>query len=150
MADPDAPLKLWIVMNRAARSIEEHLRRQVEGHDLSMTEFAVLEALLHKGTLPIGEIGGRVLRTSASMTYVIDKLERRGLIARQACPEDRRVVYAALTPEGEAHIRVVFTEHAALLRELMRTLTPDEQTTAATLLKRLGLSVAEASSTPSA
>jgi MarR family 2-MHQ and catechol resistance regulon transcriptional repressor len=126
-------------MNRALRTIEDRLVRQVEPHGLSLTEFAVLEVLLHKGPLRIGEIGGRILRASGSMTYVTDKLVRRGLIQRRPCATDRRVVFAELTDEGRALIETVFPEHAALVRDLMEGLTPEEQNAAADLLKRLGL-----------
>lgn len=136
--DQATALKLWVVMNRSLQSIGEPLRRQVESHGLSFTEFAVLEVLLHKGTLPIGEIGSRILLTSGSMTYVVDKLEKRDLIRRQACAEDRRVVYAELTDDGRALIETVFAEHAVLLQQLMRGLTPAEQEQAADLLKKLG------------
>ncbi len=132
-------LRLWVVLNRAAHSVEDQLRRQVESHRLSFTEFAVLEVLLSKGTLPIGEIGGRVLRASGSMTYVVDKLERRGLLRRLACPTDRRIVYGELTPEGRQLIERVFEEHSALLEALCAGLSRAEQETAAELIKRLGL-----------
>ena len=133
-------LHLWVVLNRAARSVEDQLRRQVEAHGLSFTEFAVLEVLLAKGgTLPLGEIGGRVLRASGSMTYVVDKLEKRGLLARRACPTDRRVIYAELTDAGRAVIERAFAEHAVLLDDLSAGLTTGERDTAASLLRRLGL-----------
>jgi MarR family 2-MHQ and catechol resistance regulon transcriptional repressor len=131
-------LKLWVVMNKALRSVEEHLRRQVESHGLSFTEFAVLEVLLHRGALPIGELGGRILLTSGSMTYVVDKLEKRGLIRRRACPNDRRVIYAELTDEGRSLIEPVFQEHATLIRNLMDGITPEQQQTVTELLKQLG------------
>jgi len=102
-----------------------------------MTEFGVLEALLHKGPLPIGEIGGIVLLKSASMTYVIDKLEQRGLLQRRRSEEDRRVLYVELTPQGRALIVVAFKEHAALIGDLMDPLTREEKREAAGLLKRL-------------
>ena len=140
----DTSLKLWVVINRAARAIETRLRVQVEGHGLSMTEFGVLEALLHKGDLPIGELGSRVLRTSGSMTYVVDKLEGRGLLERRFCAHDRRVVYAALTAAGASLIQTVFAEHAALLAQIMNPLSPEEQQTATALLKRVGLHVQHA------
>ncbi len=133
-----AALFLWIAMNRASSSIEAHLHRQVESHGLTLTEFAVLEVLLHKGALPIGEIGDRVLLTSGSMTYVIDKLEQRGLLRRRRCDEDRRVLIAELTPKGRTKIEAVFPEHAALIRDLMDDLTPEEKRRAASVLKRLG------------
>lgn len=136
-------LKLWVVMNRALRSIEEPLRRQVEAHGISFTEFAVLEVLLHKGPLPIGEIGDRILLTSGSMTYVIDKLQERDLIRRRACDEDRRIIYAELTKQGRTLIETVFSEHAALIRRLLGELRPAEKETVTNLLKRLGRSAEE-------
>lgn len=136
----EAPaLKLWVVMNRAVRSVGDRLRQQVEQHGLSMTEFAVLEVLKTKGALPIGEIGDRILLTSGSMTYVLDKLQKRGLIERRPSEEDRRVLYADLTPEGRRKIEIVFPEHADLIREMASVLTLEEQRSAAELLKRLGL-----------
>lgn len=135
----DSPaLRLWVVMNRAFRSISEPLHRQVEAHGLSFTEFAVLEILLHKGPLAIGEIGERILLTSGSMTYVVDKLEKRGLLERRACAEDRRVTRAVLTPEGRTLIERVFTEHAEHIEALLAGLSAREQEQAAELLKRLG------------
>lgn len=132
-------LKLWVVMNRAARSLEAHLREQVASHGLTYTEFGVLEVLLHRGTLPIGEIGDRILLTSGSMTYVINKLEKRNLIVRRECASDRRVIYAELTRSGKDLIRRAFSEHRHLLSELSEGLTVDELDEAARLIKQLGL-----------
>ena len=106
--EKSSSLRLWVILNRTVRSVEDALREQVEARGLSMTEFAVLEVLLHKGALPIGEIGDRVLRTSGSMTYILDKLARRGLLRRRACEEDRRVQYAELTDDGRALIEAVY------------------------------------------
>lgn len=138
-----AALRLWVIMNRALHSLEERLHEQVEAQGLSMTEFAVLEVLLHKGALPIGDVGERVLLTSGSMTYVIDKLEERGLLQRRRCEEDRRIQYVELTEEGRARIEEVFPEHAALIRDLMAGLTLEEKREAADFLKRVGLSAQE-------
>lgn len=135
----DLSLKLWVVLNRAVGSISEKLRRQVEAHGLTYTEFAVLEALFHKGTLPLGAIGEKVLLTSGSMTYVIDKLERRTLLARRACPEDRRVVFAELTERGRKLMEAVFPEHAAEIDAVMRGLSLDERMLAIDLVRRLGI-----------
>jgi MarR family transcriptional regulator, 2-MHQ and catechol-resistance regulon repressor len=137
--DTAVSLKLWVVMSRAMRSIQTHLERQVERHGLNLTEFAVLEVLLHKKTLRIGEIGDRVLLTTGSMTYVIDKLERRGLLKRVMCETDRRAIYAELTDEGRALIEMVFPEHAQTIRALMEGVTLEEKEQVITLLKRLGL-----------
>lgn len=135
-------LLLWVAMNRASARIADHLRKQVEEHGLSFTEFAVLEALLHKGALALGEIGNVVLRTSGSMTYVIDKLEKRGLIERRRCETDRRILYADLTKSGRDKIEEVFPGHAILIGRLMSDLRKDEQQLAARMMVRLERSAA--------
>lgn len=137
--DAAATLRLWVVLSRAYHSLAEHARRDQESSGLGPTEFAVLEILYHKGRLSIGEVGARVLLTSGSMTYVIDKLERRGLLERSACDTDRRVCYVALTPEGEELMAEIFPRHIATLLEATAGLTTEEKGIAAALLKRLGL-----------
>lgn len=143
MDNREASLKLWVTMSRAHQAVHEALRRDMERRGLSMKEFAVLEVLLHKGRLPIGEIGDRVLLTSGSMTYVIDQLEEEGLIQRKPCPEDRRIIYVCLTDKGRALIEEIFPEHAALIERLMDGLSCEEKREAAALMKRLGLRAAE-------
>jgi MarR family 2-MHQ and catechol resistance regulon transcriptional repressor len=137
--DTAAALKLWVVLSRAHRTIGEHARRDIERHELGTTEFAVLEVLFHRGPLMIGEVGERVLLTSGSTTYVVDKLEGRGLLHRRACREDRRVTYVELTEEGRALLGEIFPEHAEALRRAMEGLTTEEKRIVAALLRRLGL-----------
>lgn len=136
--DAAASLKLWVILNRALRAIEVHDRRDLERHGLHPTEFSVLELLYFKGPLPLGEIGNRVLLTSGSTTHVVDKLERRGLLARSTSSADRRVCHAGLTDEGRARIDACFQEHARVLAAAMAGLTTEEKAIAAALLKRLG------------
>ena len=135
--DTRAALYLWIAMNRTAGRIQERLRDQVEAHGLSLTEFGVLEALLHKGPLTHGEIADRVLLASSSITYVIDKLEGSGLLRRRRSDADRRVKLAELTSEGRETIEAAFPEHAALINDLMANLSTEEKRTAASLLRRI-------------
>lgn len=139
VTDREASLKLWVVLARAYRSVAERARRDIERHGLTQSEFAVLEVLLHKGDLPIGELGSRVLLTSGSMTHVVDKLLRRGLLARRQCPEDQRITYASLTLPGRRLIGSIFPAHAEAMREALAGLPTDDKRTATALLKRLGL-----------
>jgi MarR family 2-MHQ and catechol resistance regulon transcriptional repressor len=130
-------------MSRTADRLREHLQHQVEDHGLSLTEFGVLEALLHKGPLTHGKIAERVLLASSSITYVVDKLEERGLLRRRRSAEDRRVRLAELTPEGRSKIEAAFSEHAALLDDLMADLSLEEKHTAASMLRRVERRAAE-------
>ena len=134
----DTALKLFVVLSRAHRAIAEHARRDQERHRLGVTEFAVLEALYHKGPLLVGEVSARILLTSGSTTYVVDKLEERGLVERRPCASDRRAMYVDLTREGKALIRKIFPAHAKAIAAAVAGLTLEEQHEAITLLKRLG------------
>jgi MarR family 2-MHQ and catechol resistance regulon transcriptional repressor len=143
MSDTDLALKLWVVLSRAHRAIGRAARRDIDRHDLGYTEFAVLEALYHKGDLAIGEVGERVLLTSGSMTYVIDKLEKRGLLERRECPTDQRITYLHITADGRRRMREIFPEHAEAIRTAMASLTADEKREAIALLKKLGFGAQE-------
>ncbi|RDU38381.1 MarR family transcriptional regulator [Neobacillus piezotolerans] len=132
-------LKLYIVLSRAYKAINEQVNKFIQENGLNPTEFAVLELLYHKGDQPLQQIGGKILIASGSITYVVDKLEQKGYLQRVACPSDRRVTYARITDEGKAFIEEVFPEHERNIHELMSRLTDEEREQAITLLKKLGL-----------
>jgi len=132
-------LKLFIVLSRAYKAINEHVNKVIQANGLNPTEFAVLELLYHKGDQPMQQIGGKILLASGSITYVVDKLEQKGMLQRIACPKDRRVTYAQITDEGKRFIQDIFPEHAKQIDALMSSLTDSEKTEAISLLKKLGL-----------
>lgn len=134
-------LKLFIVLSRAYKAVNEHVNKLIQGNGLNPTEFAVLELLYHKGDQPLQQIGGKILLASGSITYVVDKLEQKGFLKRVACPNDRRVTYAQISNEGKQFIDQIFPEHEQRIHELMQALTDEEKAIAIELLKKLGLSL---------
>src|ERR1051325_205904 len=135
-------LKLLVVLNRATNAINGHLELHPERNELTPTEFGILEALFHKGPLLLGEVQKKILKSSGGVTYTVDRLVEKGLVARQACPSDRRAKYAVLTAKGETLIKRVFPEQASRIEEMMAPLTAREQDEAIALLRKLGLGVA--------
>ena len=138
-------LKLYIVLSRAHKAINETTNQFFQENGLNPTEFAVLELLYHKGRQPLQQIGNKILLASGSITYVVDKLEKRGYLLRVSCPSDRRVTYAEITKEGEAYMVEVFPKHEQHLHELLSVLTNEEKDEAIKLLKKLGLSIKDLS-----
>jgi MarR family transcriptional regulator, 2-MHQ and catechol-resistance regulon repressor len=134
----ETALKLWVVLNRASRAITDRIRGSIERHDLSLSEFGVLEVLYSKGRMLVGELGSKILLTSGSTTYVVDKLEARGLVVRRPCPDDRRALHVELTEKGRQLIAGIFPQHAQEVRRAMGGLTDEEQRIATAMLKRLG------------
>jgi MarR family 2-MHQ and catechol resistance regulon transcriptional repressor len=138
-----AALKLFVVLARTHRAVNERVEASLATHCLGHTEFAILEALYHKGPLLLGEVQRKILVSSGGITFLVDKLAERGLVERQLCPSDRRARYAALTPKGEALMEQVFPTLAEAIREAMSGLSRAEQKQATALLKQLGLTAAE-------
>jgi MarR family 2-MHQ and catechol resistance regulon transcriptional repressor len=136
-------LKLFIVLSRAYRAVNEQVNKLIQTYGLNPTEFAVLELLYHKGDQPLQQIGGKILLASGSITYVVDKLEEKGFLRRVACPNDRRVTFAQITEKGKEFIGEVFPSHESKIHELMSELSSEEKQSAIELLKKLGLSVSK-------
>ena len=105
----------------------------------SLSDFAVLEVLLHKGSLPVNTIGEKVLLTSGSITTAVQRLEKKGLVRRERSEGDARVVLVHLTEAGSELIETAFAEHAANLDELFEEFSDDERAQFAGLMRKLGL-----------
>ncbi|HET6765310.1 MAG TPA: MarR family transcriptional regulator [Longimicrobiaceae bacterium] len=131
-------LKLWVALARAHNAVQAHAQADVARHDLTLAEFAVLEVLHHKGPMLLGEVQRKILVSSGGVTYLVDRLEKRGLVERRDCPSDRRARYAALTDTGEALIARIFPEHAATIRGALAGLGRDEKRAALRVLRALG------------
>jgi MarR family transcriptional regulator, 2-MHQ and catechol-resistance regulon repressor len=123
---------------KAYRVLAQVDTQSIAASGLGLSDFAVLEILLHKGPLPVNTIGRQVMLTSGSISTAVDRLEEKQLVRRQASPEDRRVTYVTLTATGRTLIRRVFKVHANRLEALFEPLSLAERSTLATLLKQLG------------
>ncbi|RCL32893.1 MAG: MarR family transcriptional regulator [Puniceicoccaceae bacterium] len=104
----------------------------------TLSDYAVLEVLLHKGSLPVNAIGEKVLLTSGSMTTAVQRLEKKGLVVRERSEGDARVVLVHLTNEGMSLIQEAFTVHAEDLDELFIEFSEDERIQFAGLMRKLG------------
>jgi MarR family 2-MHQ and catechol resistance regulon transcriptional repressor len=111
---------------------------------LCLSDFAALEALLHKGPLTITEIQAKVLLASGSMTAAVDRLERKGLVVRTATSSDRRAKVLELTLEGKRVVEAAFRRHTAELEAAMAILNSAEKRQLHGLLKKLGCFAGEA------
>lgn len=132
-------LALYVVLSRAFRAVMDYCELDIRESNLNPTEFAVLELLYHKGPHPLQQIGERILLASGSITYVVDKLEHKGYVIREACPKDRRIIHATITAEGEALMESIFPKHAEAIAAALSGLTDAEQVQAKELMKKMGL-----------
>src|SRR5438067_5211385 len=134
---------VFLVLWKAANAVQSYAGASISDLEMCGSDFAVLEALLHKGPLPVNEIGRKVLLTSGSITVAVDRLEMRGLVERRAHGTDRRARVVHLTKEGRKLITRAYAQHAADLEQLMSaSLTTTERATLIRLLKKIGYKAA--------
>jgi MarR family transcriptional regulator, 2-MHQ and catechol-resistance regulon repressor len=138
---------VWLVMMKAHRALERVARRSIESSEMGLSDFGVMEMLLHKGPQPVNEIGRRIGLTSGAITAAVDRLESCELVTREAHPSDRRARVVRLTARGREQAAKVFAGHKTALDSAAGGLTKSERAMLIQLLKKLGVS-AEANAEP--
>ena len=133
-------LKTYVKLMRAAESMTARTHRHLSSTGLTISQFAVLEALYHLGPLSQREIGKKILRSSGNITMVIDNLEKNGLVRRERNEADRRFFIVHLTDKGYNLINKIFPPHAAVIAKDLGVLTAAEQDALGRLCKKLGRS----------
>ncbi|WP_404451191.1 MarR family transcriptional regulator [Virgibacillus necropolis] len=137
----DPSLKLFVVLSKTYRAMMNEAAIDMRSKGLNLTEFAVLELLYHRGEQPLKKIGEKILLTSGSITYVIDKLEKKNYIYRKHSPHDGRVTFAYISDKGITLLDSIFPDHWRKIEEILEGLNKDEKTQAINLLKKLGTSI---------
>ena len=119
--------RLWLVMARSYRAISSYIEGSFAAQGIGLSDFMVLEVLLHKGPLTISVIGEKVLLASASMTSAIDRLESHKLVQRRSCDSDRRIRLVELTDEGRSFITEIYARHEEDLESIASELSNEER-----------------------
>lgn len=142
-------LRLWIALARCYGTFSRAIASRLAGYGLTTPQFGILEALHHLGPLTLGDLAQKLLVTGGNITYVMDRLEEQELVCRERSGNDRRVVWAKLTPKGRDLMVDVFPEHIDFIHGLTDVLEPAERQELRTLLRKLGKGIEEASSSRS-
>ena len=132
------PEHVWLVMMKAMRTLTRYATAGIEETGLGLSDFGVLEALLHKGPLPVNTIGPIVDLTPGSISIAVDRLFAKGLVSRVESAEDRRVRVVALTPRGKDLIVSAFRKHSGQMKTVFSELSPDELRGLEVALKKVG------------
>jgi len=123
---------------KSSKTLEDIIKKDISSHGMKSSDFAVLEALYHKGSQTVRDISNAVLINTGSITYVIDKLEKKDYVKRRHCQEDRRVVYIDITEQGKKLMDEIFPKHQQVIEELFSNVTEEEKKTVIDVLKRVG------------
>ena len=136
--DIQRTVHVWLVMMKAMRALTRYAAAGIEGTGLGLSDFGVLEALLHKGPLPVNTIGPIVDLTPGSISIAVDRLVEKGLVSRVESGKDRRVRIVALTQRGKDLIASAFRQHSGQMKKVFSDLSPTELHNLEVALKKVG------------
>ncbi len=137
----DTALSMWVKLARASSVFAHKTQENIREFGLTPPQFSVLETLGHLGPLLMGELTRKQLVSGGNTTVIVNNLEKRGLVERAVCKDDRRATYVQLTARGKKLFRQIFPKHAAFVARTASVLTEAEQRDLALLLKKLGTSI---------
>ena len=136
--DTSTPVHAWLIMMKAMQAITRYALANLEETGLGLSDFAVLEALLRKGPLPVNVVGPKVNLTPGSISVAVDRLLAKGFVSRTESSEDRRVRVVALTPRGKSVITPIFRAHVETMEKVFAGLSRHELRQLEQQLKRVG------------
>lgn len=132
------PLKIIIGLHRHVNAVDRQTSQIANKHGLTFSQFAVLEALFHKGDMTVGSIQKHILSSPGTIPLIINNLTKAGYTTRLAHPQDKRACIVRLTKSGRAIITQAIPENASMIEEYFHNLKPNEQNLLLNLLKKIG------------
>jgi MarR family 2-MHQ and catechol resistance regulon transcriptional repressor len=139
--------KLSRVWRRSMKAVADYIQQDILNHGLTLDTFIILELLYNMGPQSVQKISEKFSIPSGSITYVVDKLEKKELVFRQASPTDRRVSNVVLTERGRTMFDDIFPKHADVISQTFSFINDDEKRLLIDFLKKIGLGAEQLKST---
>ncbi len=130
-------LKMVIALSRAINNHNRKALAVFRKYGLTTAQFAVLEALYHKGSMKVGEITEKILSTPGNMTVVIQNMERDGLVKCCQHLEDSRARLVSISDKGAAILQELFPNYLDVVKNVFLPLSSEEKQAVTHLLKKL-------------
>lgn len=128
---------------RSSDQFQNRMGRLFRKYDLTPSQYNILRILRGEGKpLPSLEIAGRMIQVVPAITGLIDRLEKVGMVKRERCEEDRRVIYIAITPKALKRLGEIDEPLRVLHQELLGHMKKSELKELVRLLEKARLSVA--------
>ncbi|WP_199621512.1 MarR family winged helix-turn-helix transcriptional regulator [Paenibacillus alkalitolerans] len=132
-------LRLFRIWMKASKVLFDNVRKDIDRYEINPEHFMILELLYSKGPHPVQKISETLSIPSGSITYVVDKLEKKGFVERQPSPTDRRASNVVLTEKGNALFDEIFPQHVETISKNLSFVSNEEKEQLIELLKKIGL-----------
>ncbi|MBF0709890.1 MULTISPECIES: MarR family winged helix-turn-helix transcriptional regulator [unclassified Gemella] len=125
-----------IVFKKAERVITANSEKVIRHHNLTPSQFSVVDILYTKGEMRVSRLLEKILATSGNMTVILRNMERDGLIYRNCYAKDKRVSVIGLTEKGRKLFEKILPDHKKDLEKLYSILTDEEKVTFISIMKK--------------
>ena len=133
----DIASTLWAALGDAYAAMAAHATADAARHGFSLAELAVLDVLHERGPMLLGELQRHVSVSSGGATFLVDRLEGKGLVRRKSCADDRRATFAELTGKGVRVLTRIRPKHVRAIRKAASGLSGRRQRAVTKLLREL-------------
>lgn len=126
--DHKAELRLWLRLLTCTTLVEDEIRTRLRGSfGVTLPRFDLM-AQLHKapGGLTLSQLSSRMMVSNGNLTALVERLAEAGQVERRTPENDRRVVYVALTPTGEAAFATMARRHEDWVASFFTDFEPSE------------------------
>lgn len=131
----DIELKNFIALHRVVNQMDRIVSRVFDKNGLSTGQFAVLEALFHKGDMTIGEVQEKILSSSGTMPLIIKNLTQREYITKYSDEKDKRKTILHLTEKGNELISEIFPEVRSVIIDMFEPIDEVQKRELLSILK---------------
>lgn len=112
-------MAVYISMSRVINTLRRENNKLILKHNLTLGQFAVMEALYSKGRLSTGEVMEKILSTSGNIPVIVKNLEKDGFITREQDDADKRRFILDLTDKGKNLMDEIVPENLKFMDELI-------------------------------
>lgn len=130
-------LKILIALHRVVNAVDSKTAKLVKAYGFSLGQFAVLEALYHKGEMTVGQVQKKILSSTGTMPVIIKNLEKRQFISHKEDENDKRKRLLYITDKGRDIISKVFPKNKEIIIEYFKNMEIDEKKEFLRLMKKL-------------
>lgn len=131
-------LKAFIGMSRALNKINKTTNKIYQKYGLTIGQFAVLEALYHKGDLSVGEVQEKILSTSGTIPVIVKNLEKENYLIKKQDMYDKRKHILSITDKGRSLMDQVYPENEDIIVSMIGKLNKEEKENLIRYMKIIG------------
>lgn len=122
-------IKILKVLKQIRDIMKQNMKYQFNKIDITGSQGMLMSMLAHHGKMKISDLSENLGLSNSTVSGIIDRLERQGLVERTRSIEDRRVVYVSITSEFKKNAKEQLNEIEKKFEDMMNKATPEELNT---------------------